>query len=256
MLRFTFLLALLTALFSISGNVLAQSQTRLREIEPIKRPQLERPQFESPSEDVLDPMDPDNEVDEDESTLDSLLDDEEKDEDSDLDNDEDDPAKERLTDDRIRQNWPRNTISEIDLSLAEVGRVPEDRSELLEGYGRFGPVSESLKVFAWEAPNIRYQPLYFEDVALERYGQTLTDYRQGIRSADYIWCPVYGVGHYNYWKRIQNRATIRWAFADRVPACLKPHNDISLERLVYVSVSRSRMLAASVRPPQNLTAQV
>ena len=183
MLRFTFLLALLTALFSISGNVLAQSQTRLREIEPIKRPQLERPQFESPSEDVLDPMDPDNEVDEDESKLDSLLDDEEKEEDSDLDSDEDDPAKERLTDDRIRQNWPRNTISEIDLSLAEVGRVPEDRSELLEGYGRFGPVSESLKVFAWEAPNIRYQPLYFEDVALERYGQTLTDYRQGIRSA-------------------------------------------------------------------------
>ena len=74
-------------------------------------------------------------------------------------------------------------MSEIGLSLDEVGRVPEDRSELLDGFGRIGPVGESVKVFAWEAPNIRYQPLYFEDVVLERYGQTQPDFRQSIRSA-------------------------------------------------------------------------
>ena len=89
----------------------------------------------------------------------------------------------RLSDDRIRENWPRHSLATISLSLAESGRVPVDRSQLLQEFGRVGSVSNTVKVFGWEAPSIRYQPLYFEDVVLERYGQTLPDYRQGVRSA-------------------------------------------------------------------------
>ena len=178
--RLTFLLVLISTLFSISDNVQGQSQSRADEIESISRSQLE-PRLE----DTLDPMDPsntddDDDVEEDRRDGDTLRDD---DSDSDLDTEDGDLKPRRLTDERIRSNWPKHSMSEIDLSLDEVGRVPEDRSELLDGFGRVGPVSESYKVFGWEAPNIRYQPLYFEDVVLERYGQTLSDYRQGIRSA-------------------------------------------------------------------------
>ena len=176
MLRLTFLLVLLSALFGISENAQAQSQSRLDEIEPIGRPQLE-----ALSEDELDPMDPSNEFD-DEGDPDNDLS-RDRDSESDLDTEEGELAPKRLTDDRIRSSWPKHSIREINLSLDEVGRVPEDRSELLDEYGRVGPVGESLKVYAWVAPNIRYQPLYFEDVVLERYGQTQPDFRQGIRSA-------------------------------------------------------------------------
>ena len=115
--------------------------------------------------------------------LDSVDDEDDLDSDSNLDADQEQISQRRLTDDRIRNNWPKHSMSAISLSLTEVGRVPEDRSPLLREYGRVGPVSESGKVFAWAAPNIRYQPLFFEDVVLERYGQTLPDYRQGFRSA-------------------------------------------------------------------------
>ena len=177
MLRLTCLLVLLPALIGISTNALAQSESRQDEIESIARPQLEPANVE----DLLDPKNAiDDDEDEDDGEIEPSRDEGEEPE---MDSESGDLKPERLTDERIRQNWPKHSMSEIDLSLAEVGRVPEDRSELLDNYGRVGPVSESVKLFAWEAPNIRYQPLYFEDVVLERYGQTLTDYRQGIRSA-------------------------------------------------------------------------
>jgi len=188
MLRLPFLLVLLmSALFGISEKAHGQALSLLDDIEPIARPQLEAPAEDMDDPDVedpdaLDPLDPSNEIDDDDDeTEDDLSIDE--DDDLDLETESGNLKPERLSDERIRENWPKHSISEIGLSLAEVGRVPKDRSELLEGFGRVGPVGESVKVFAWEAPNIRYQPLYFEDVVLERYGQTLTDYRQGIRSA-------------------------------------------------------------------------
>lgn len=184
MLRLTFLLVLLmSALFGMSANVHGQALSLLDDIEPIARPQLEAPaeDVEDPDVEDPDPLDPSNEIDDDdEAEGDASID---EGDDLDLGTESGDLKPERLTDERIRENWPKHSMSEIGLSLAEVGRVPEDRSELLEDFGRVGPVGESVKVFAWEAPNIRYQPLYFEDVVLERYGQTLTDYRQGIRSA-------------------------------------------------------------------------
>lgn len=79
--------------------------------------------------------------------------------------------------------WPDKTMREIKLDVRDNGkRTPEDRSKELSTFG--GPANRpaSNKVFAWAAPDIRYQPLYFEDVPLERYGQTLPAYRQSARS--------------------------------------------------------------------------
>lgn len=92
-------------------------------------------------------------------------------------------------------DWPTRSIGNINISLAESGRTPDDRSELLSTFGRSGlPIGSTYKVFAWQAPDIRYQPLYFEDVALERYGQTLPAYRQTLRSAWHMTKSFTGLG--------------------------------------------------------------
>lgn len=81
--------------------------------------------------------------------------------------------------------WPRKSIQGISVDIRETSQqAPEDRSGQLMNvpgvpWSQFNPTQ---KVFAWAAPNIRYQPLYFEDVALERYGQTPGIYRQPIAS--------------------------------------------------------------------------
>ena len=105
------------------------------------------------------------------------------------------PAREEAErqDDRKPQDpkpfgaWPRKTISEIQLNVRDQSEtVPDDRlSDLTkkksdEIWRSFYP---QHRVFAWAAPDIRYQPLYFEDVALERYGQTAGWYRQPVCSA-------------------------------------------------------------------------
>ena len=191
MYRFVFLLVFMSVLLGLVENT--QGQSRRIKIEPVVRPQLELDSTDSAKDEDQDdslelgePAKEDDDeklsemADEDDLDLDDDLDDDLSD---DLDTEQDQASLRRVTDDQIRNNWPKHSISEIGLSLDEVGRVPEDRSGLLQEYGRFGPVSESVKVFAWEAPDIRYQPLFFEDVVLERYGQTLPDYRQGVRSA-------------------------------------------------------------------------
>jgi len=167
--RCSSLLFLLLALLTSSTN--AQSQTNTDQIEPL-RPQLEL-KADQDEDDDLELSEPDDQPN---NTLDGDLD-------SGFDEEEEPITPQRLSDDRIRENWPKHSLATISLSLAESGRVPEDRSNLLQGFGRVEPVSDTVKVFAWEAPSIRYQPLYFEDVALERYGQTLPDYRQSVRSA-------------------------------------------------------------------------
>ena len=79
--------------------------------------------------------------------------------------------------------WPSKTIREIRVDVRDSGnRVPEDRSTELGGFGGPSIRPTTGKVFAWAAPNIRYQPLYFEDVPLERYGQTLPPFRQSALS--------------------------------------------------------------------------
>ncbi|MEL7499171.1 MAG: hypothetical protein AAFN77_16305 [Planctomycetota bacterium] len=79
--------------------------------------------------------------------------------------------------------WPAKTIQQIQIDIRETEqRIPADRSFELSGFG--GPASRptSSKVFAWAAPDIRYQPLYFEDVALERYLQTRPPFQQSVAS--------------------------------------------------------------------------
>ena len=186
MYRFVFLLVFMSVLLGQVENT--QGQSRRIKIEPAVQPQLELGSIESAEDDDQDDsLELDEPAKEDDAKLNEMTDEDDLDLDDDLDDDldteQDQASLRRLTDDQIRNNWPKHSISEIGLSLDEVGRVPEDRSGLLQEYGRFGPVSESVKVFAWEAPDIRYQPLFFEDVVLERYGQTLPDYRQGVRSA-------------------------------------------------------------------------
>lgn len=101
---------------------------------------------------------------------------------------DDQPTQE---DEQLRQRpdfgkWPKRGIRGIKIGIRETNdNVPEDlASQLIRSakpkWTHFAP---EPKVFAWAAPNIRYQPLYFEDVALERYGQTLPPYRQTIKSS-------------------------------------------------------------------------
>lgn len=80
--------------------------------------------------------------------------------------------------------WPRKLIAAIDLDVRERKNAPKGiAGELLETeqnvWSKFAP---ELKVYAWVAPEIRFQPLYFEDVALERYGQTSGERKELISS--------------------------------------------------------------------------
>lgn len=80
-------------------------------------------------------------------------------------------------------DWPRKSIRSTRIDVREHhSTVPEDQSFRLTSQ----PVvmrGSSEKVFAWTAPNIKYQPLYFEDIAVERYGQTCSPYRQSFYGA-------------------------------------------------------------------------
>ncbi len=80
--------------------------------------------------------------------------------------------------------WPRKSIAAISLDVrAKKGAPKGIAGELMETQKNvWTEFSPELKVFAWVAPDIRYQPLYFENVALERYGQTSGMRRESIRS--------------------------------------------------------------------------
>lgn len=77
-------------------------------------------------------------------------------------------------------------LTGIDLNLnSGSDQVPRDRSGDLfaTNPGSWSTLrnGNSLELF-WEAPNISYRKLYFEDVALERYGQTRGGWNQIYRS--------------------------------------------------------------------------
>lgn len=93
-------------------------------------------------------------------------------------------------------DWPAKSIREVRIDVRETGgRFPEDRSIEMMSFG--GPVSRpaSAKVFAWAAPNIKYQPLYFEEVALERYGQTLPPNQQAFASGIHFFKSLVSLPH-------------------------------------------------------------
>ena len=93
--------------------------------------------------------------------------------------------------------WPKKGIRGIAIDIRETNtNTPQDVShQFLDSnasdWTQFYP---QPKEFAWAAPDIRYQPLYFEDVALERYGQTAGPYHQSLISAfhffkDFVFLP-------------------------------------------------------------------
>ncbi len=65
-------------------------------------------------------------------------------------------------------------VSAIELNIGHKNKkTPEDRSAALFQLNGFewNQMPGSELSYYWEAPNIRYKKLYFEDVAVERYGQ-------------------------------------------------------------------------------------
>jgi hypothetical protein len=81
--------------------------------------------------------------------------------------------------------WPRKSIREIGINPKDPeGKKPADRSFMLaEKFSRNWTEFETIcKDYRWQSPGISYQPLYFEDVALERYGQSRPGFRQAMIS--------------------------------------------------------------------------
>lgn len=75
----------------------------------------------------------------------------------------------------------RRPMASLSVDIREhANQAPSDHSTALtqarpDMWTSFAP---SPIGFAWTAPNIRYQPLYFENVPLERYGQTRGPWRE------------------------------------------------------------------------------
>ncbi len=83
--------------------------------------------------------------------------------------------------------WPRKQLTEIRINPYLVQNpTPSDQSQrLLEKYTSGWELTEhSNKLLMWEAPALKYKPLLFEDVALERYGHVVrNDFWQTTVSA-------------------------------------------------------------------------
>lgn len=92
----------------------------------------------------------------------------------------------------LDKSWRRRDIREIRIDIREKAEVaPQDRSvELDYGDGIWMDQFTEPTVFNWVAPDIYYAQLYFEDVSLERYGQTSGPYRQFIRSGIHFYRAV------------------------------------------------------------------
>ena len=61
-------------------------------------------------------------------------------------------------------------LSQISLSIADRESVPEDRYSELAAAAESEVVVRHPMTYSWVAPGLSHNPLYTEDVALERYG--------------------------------------------------------------------------------------
>ena len=87
-------------------------------------------------------------------------------------------------------------MSELSIDIRETNvRLPRDRSTELQNYvlNDWTVTASPELAYWWAAPNIRYGQLYFENVALERYGQTCGPYKQVFASAGHLFCSVWAV---------------------------------------------------------------
>ncbi|MEM9412580.1 MAG: hypothetical protein AAGA30_15815, partial [Planctomycetota bacterium] len=74
------------------------------------------------------------------------------------------------------ESWNQIPMTALQIDVRDFsGEVPNDRSStFIQGYSRdWNLFIVSQKSYCWDSPQLRYQPLYFEDVALERYGQVV-----------------------------------------------------------------------------------
>ncbi len=149
------------------------------------QPGVDQDEVDSPQEDLS------GEMDDTEDGLDDLdyVDDETRqneDDFSDDDLEEEEDSDDRETSESDFASWPPKDIRSIRIDIRETHEaLPPDRSYALinssvSDWTLFAP---NRKVFAWAAPNVRHQPLYFENVAHERYGADLGRRRQFVASA-------------------------------------------------------------------------
>jgi len=188
--QFHFCLAIAIASMFNAGECFAQQQSLF----VIKTPKVEKsgygqrptairfasiaePQDESARQQVLTPREDDGLDDVDLDVMDfpkddqNMLDEVDPD-DIDFDDDESRPESAPMT------TWNLKPMSSITAGIRPTdGKSPADQSWQLTNRNSV-PSMSSDKLFAWAAPDIRYKPLYFEDVALERYGQTKGFFRQ------------------------------------------------------------------------------
>lgn len=96
------------------------------------------------------------------------------------------PAEQEIAQPPLDSSELAKPIMDIQLNVLETSeRRPEDQSKRLQelNYAINYPGTFQSRIAMWCAPNIHYQPLYFEDVALERYGYHYGDRRQPFASA-------------------------------------------------------------------------
>lgn len=95
----------------------------------------------------------------------------------------DEPVRER---EPTLSRWPRTAMTEIRIDPRDhhAELPPDDSNRLIQRFQRdWFDAGQYRQVVCWDAANICFQPLYFEDVGLERYGQMRNEILQSWLSA-------------------------------------------------------------------------
>jgi len=180
--NFSWLVALCFCVLVSSAEVRAQESrliliTGASTVRAQQMDQVEKPGEEPQAEELTDqsPPNPNRTKSDVQSLLDS--DTEDLDDMDDLDDFDDEPPIRPVT------QWNLKPMTSLRAGLSSTStKIPSDQSHQLTTRP-MQPLAASEKLFAWAAPELRYQPLLFEDVALERYGQTRGMYKQPFFSA-------------------------------------------------------------------------
>jgi hypothetical protein len=90
---------------------------------------------------------------------------------------------------RIELNYSDfGSITEINTNIRDMSpKTPEDRSIsfVFSNATDYYPINDP-RTLLWEAPNIAYNPLYFQEIPLERYGQHCGWLRQSVLSGSHF----------------------------------------------------------------------
>ena len=180
-----FSLCLALAFVCLLGTKPCEAQQSDRSLFVIKTPNVKHSSYgqqprgivfapvSHPQEQSTTPREDDGSDEKDDAKMEEVDDYEKLVEDDDLlfDEDDDDDADSQPPEVPITR-WNLKPMSSITPGLTPVsGKSPADLSWQLTSRSSM-PIANSDKLFAWAAPDFSYNPLYFEDVALERYGQT------------------------------------------------------------------------------------